>query len=274
MSSDDSHVARNVFIILGSIGLIFFFLVAVRRVKSVPGLLAFGTRIAYVVFMSMFGSYINNHTGPDPWKKEPINGKDLPNFNFHPFLMAMAFTVFGSEALMAYRGYLPLVGRSHAKAKGVHSVFNLLFVVFATAGVAIVFQIHNAGKQHNLASTHGWFGLTAYILLLFQLVFGVFAFLISSNQVLKKALLPFHKLFGVATYLTGILAMEIGLQLFVPDTCGNYCPQEYRLNGLSLVLWIIAFLCCAQFAFPNEKKEDEYEGDINSGEYDSLTSSK
>jgi len=136
-------------------------------------------------------------------------------FNWHPFLMILAFPVFMTEAIFTYAA-TPLRELPRFGKKVIHGILQFMVMVTVVLGLVAVFRSHTEKEPHaidNLYSPHSYLGITTLVCFGFQFAGGVVAFvcpILKSD--FKKIYGHYHRFFGMATYLTGLATILVGLQ--------------------------------------------------------------
>ena len=135
---------------------------------------------------------------------------------------------FVNAALITYRTWEKGYGLAHSIAKDFHASAN--WAATSLLVVAMIFareHKHWAGHDYTY-SPHSWMGIMTCVLTGTQMVGGM-VFYLAGNGELKRELLPYHKLYGLATYATGINACL----MVRPRPCSNvlivsHCRRHLR----------------------------------------------
>lgn len=165
-----------------------------------PAGTAWLARAAYLGAFSLVVAWVAGHLGgvalrPENTSEEGANDTSKL-FNWHPILMTLAFVVFMSEAVMAYRA--PLSEHiSRPKRKLTHVCLHTLAALAAVLGVTAVWKSHSLklpSAMANLYSPHSYMGLTALALGMAQYVLGMSAYLYPKWSLADRmALAPLHR---------------------------------------------------------------------------------
>eukprot|EP00744_Colponema_vietnamica_P000128 GILI01000242.1.p1 GENE.GILI01000242.1~~GILI01000242.1.p1 ORF type:complete len:267 (+),score=75.69 GILI01000242.1:123-923(+) len=129
-------------------------------------------------------------------------------FNWHPFLMTLAYGVCMAESLVAFR-VLPV---ARPTQKLFHLVLHFLAIIFATAALVIVLDFHDKVKAANFYSVHSYVGISAFVLTWFQFLLGFVGFFwpkFSDNG--RKNLSPWHVFLGKVTFVFGLAGLCTGM---------------------------------------------------------------
>eukprot|EP00879_Flechtneria_rotunda_P003581 GHRR01003815.1.p1 GENE.GHRR01003815.1~~GHRR01003815.1.p1 ORF type:complete len:293 (+),score=68.89 GHRR01003815.1:1580-2458(+) len=135
-------------------------------------------------------------------------------FNWHPVLMILAFAVFMTEAVLAYKAPLQQ-SFSRPLRKQVHWIMHSLALLCASLGVLVAWKSHTLKDPPiaNLYSPHSYIGGIAMLLLLGQYSIGFTSYLWPKISLESRvALGPQHRFQGLAVYITGMAAAAVGLQ--------------------------------------------------------------
>jgi cytochrome b-561 len=184
-------------------------------------------------------------------------------FNYHPLFMTLGMVFLYGDGLLIYRIFRNS-GRLFVKL--LHGFLLLASLIFASVGLAAVFQSYDTTGGTNLGSLHSWFGLTAVILFGLQWVCGFFAFLFPKvNHNLGHKYMPMHKYWGrtiftlvIVTALMGIAQYGVIKKLYSTSTL---LAQRNILSVAGIMLLVFAFCVLyligeRDFERPEENREE------------------
>jgi cytochrome b-561 len=157
-------------------------------------------------------------------------------FNWHPFLMVIAFD-FITVATLSFRTNLGNVSvpnsdstaqvhldhqsqvELHNQQKLIHGMAWLIAALCAIFALLAVFQSHNdpvSGYSANLYSLHSWMGMMVILFYVIQFGIGFFAFWkpipYFTTTIRKQRILQIHKTVGPIIYYTITLTILLGIQ--------------------------------------------------------------
>jgi len=193
----------------------------------------------------------------------PFNGLGSRNstkvtmtyFNWHPFLMTLAFLVFMTPAILSFE----IFPFSRHTNKSIHGFLNLLSVLAAFAGFAIVLDCHNnlstTGSFHTV---HGCIGLVVLILLAIQYFAGFVVYGIQlAAPAWRGSLKPVHKRFGFTIILLGIANITLGI--FEQELKQNLKGSVHQLsNAIGVICAITITAIIFTIAKFVDKRDDDY----------------
>jgi len=152
--------------------------------------------------------------GPKKHAEEVTNDTG-PVFNWHPLLMSLAFPVFMSEAMLAYRRPLAK-DLDRGQRKMLHAALHSAAIFCIIFGIVAAFQSHSLKKPvpiPQLYSPHSYLGMLTFIMSLLQYLAGLGGFLLPKMSAPQRAALsPLHMYLGRATYVLGLATMTVGIQ--------------------------------------------------------------
>nr|AAQ89650.1 At1g14730 [Arabidopsis thaliana] len=129
---------------------------------------------------------------------------------------------------------------SHQVQKMVHGGLHLIGLVLGIVGICAAFRFHDKVNLKDMVSLHSWIGLTTFILLGVQWLFGAFTFLApQSSSGTRTRMMPWHVLGGRALLYMGIVAALTGLMQRA-TMLGQSTNAESRLInflGLAILLF-------------------------------------
>eukprot|EP00873_Tetraselmis_striata_P021299 jgi/Tetstr1/441563/TSEL_029792.t1 len=185
-----------------------------------PGWVRWAARASALTLVAVMAGWVFQHLGGlalAPRETAPGVNDTGVIFNWHPLLMAVAFPLLMSEAVVAYRA--PLVGgdsQARPRKKMLHGVLH------ATAASCIVLSAVAAFKSHSLKlpqpipdlySAHSWMGLATLALLGTQMLLAGWAYVFPGwTSASKRSYGPGHIFGGLAVYILGLATMATGLQ--------------------------------------------------------------
>ena len=127
---------------------------------------------------------------------------------WHAILMMFAMGFCLIQAIVSYK-VLPF---PHLVNKCFHVFWHTAVIVLAVAGIGSIFQFHREIKYSHLSSLHSWLGLFTIILFGQNYTLGFVSYFFPGLALhIKKAYMPFHKLFGLMTLLAATVTMETGI---------------------------------------------------------------
>jgi len=130
-------------------------------------------------------------------------------FNWHPFLMSLAFLVFMTPAVLSFEVF---TFARHTN-KSIHGLANTLAFCAAIAGFAIILDCHNdyptsTGSFHTV---HGCIGLTTLTLLTINYIAGFVLYGLQWGGSYRATLKPLHKRLGMSCIVLGLANISIGV---------------------------------------------------------------
>lgn len=142
------------------------------------------------------------------------NGDTKRVFNWHPFMMIIAF-LFMTLASLTFRvKCFSSCDRNYIKL--LHGIQWTVAAVCGTTGLIAVLKSHNVSTPPiaNLYSLHSWIGLSVIVLYLYQFFSGTafFGFGLLSSSKRRAKMLSFHKFLGPFIYLTTGTTILLGIQ--------------------------------------------------------------
>jgi len=163
----------------------------------------FGANIISIISFSLFANAIAEGL--------PTAHQNYGDFGFHPFMMTLAFGLFGVLAALSFRTCEHLLRLSHRIAKIVHGVLNIAALVCAILGVASMWKTHST--QTHIQSIHSWIGIVVIAIFSAQAMGGVLIFAVGPLW-LRQRSISSHRLAGmmlmgltVGSLVTGTLSM-------------------------------------------------------------------
>jgi len=177
-------------------------------------------------------------------------------FNWHPFLMSLAFLVFMIPAILSFEVF-PFARHTN---KSIHGLLNLIALLAAMAGFAIILDCHNnlstTGSFHTV---HGCIGLVVLILLVINYFAGFILYGIQiAPPVWKASLKPVHKRLGFTVMLLGIANITLGV--FEQELKQSLKGSIHQLSNAIGVICAFTFLgvifTIAKFS---DKRDDDYQ---------------
>ena len=128
--------------------------------------------------------------------------------------------------------------------KIVHTIIQLLAMVFAIVGLIAVFDFHNAFKIPNMYSLHSWLGISTAVLYCCQWLSGLLAYLLPTlSDENRVKYLSVHQYFGIGTIVLAIASSLLGMTeklLFsIMKTYKNLPSEGILANilGITLILF-------------------------------------
>lgn len=173
-------------------------------------------RAAALATLAVVGAWVHKLGGVSASKDVAADGSISTDrlFNWHPVLMILAFGIFMSEAVLAYK--VPLsASLSRPQRKKVHWISHSLAAVCAVLGLTAAWRSHTLKDPPipNLYSPHSFLGLAVLLLGLAQFVVGFGSYLWPTTSLeQRQALGPYHRFWGLAVYAAGMAAAATGLQ--------------------------------------------------------------
>jgi len=139
-------------------------------------------------------------------------------FNWHPFLMTLAFATLFSQAALHFR----LLPYSHEVNKVFHMATNTLAVIVSSTGLAVIVKYKNRYDPiYGFYSLHSWLGIGAFSAFCAQYTLGFLSFFFPKfSESTRRAFLPYHKYFGLCLYIMTLLALGTGIM----DRMGGTSP--------------------------------------------------
>jgi len=184
------------------------------------------------------------------------SGVTITYFNWHPFLMASAFLVFMIPAILSFEIF-PFARHTN---KSIHGFLNLLSLLAAIAGFAIVLDCHNnlstTGSFHTV---HGCIGLVVVILLALQYFGGFILYGIQlAAPAYRGSLKPLHKRLGFAIVLLGVANITLGIfeQELKKNLKGSIHQLSNAIGVICAVTFVAIIFSIAKFV---DKRDDDYQ---------------
>jgi len=163
----------------------------------------FGSLLTFVLLVIWLNLDGVGGLGPRPSTKTTAE-----YFNWHPLLMSLAFLVFMTPAVLSFE-ILPFARHIN---KSIHGFANLLALLTAFAGFAIILDCHNnlstTGSFHTV---HGCIGLTVLIIFACNYFLGFILYGLQLGDSLRGTLKPLHKRLGLCVITLGFTNMSIGI---------------------------------------------------------------
>lgn len=182
----------------------------------------------------------------DDFNDEYTHQHNVVSVNWHSVVAWASFIICMSEALVTYRTWEKAYGLAHSIAKDFHASMNwAATALLVTAMILAREHKHWAGHDYTY-SPHSWMGIFTCVLTGTQMVGGM-AFYLAGNGELKRELLPYHKLYGIATYVTGINACLMGIiqHLSLLDCQNQYCKEHIWSDILAIEAELIVIVVFA-----------------------------
>jgi len=136
------------------------------------------------------------------------------SFNWHPFMMTIAFGFFSTIALPTY-ALMPCERKRPMKIT--HAIFQFLALCCGIFGVWVAFQLKEHTNKEEMTTVHSWIGFGAIVFYAIQVSLGLFFFLFlrvccrDESRFIRKSILHMHRFLGFCFYVNVILAMITGI---------------------------------------------------------------
>lgn len=164
-------------------------------------------------------------------------------FNWHPFLIALAFLCFCQSAL-AYR----LVPGVHQTQQRVHATINTIGLALLFAAVIMVHTYKNENGDAHMLSLHSWIGVTTLTIITAQWLLGLLTFALDCCNADGRAwFMPLHKWLGVCGFvslLANVLLGVLNRQSMLPGwatmtrSLANWIGVMTLLTGVTILYWL------------------------------------
>lgn len=186
-----------------------------------PGWVRWAARASAVTLIGVMAGWVFQHLGgvalsPKQTAAPGVNDTGVI-FNWHPLLMAIAFPLLMSEAVVAYKA--PIIGsdaQPRPRKKLLHGLLH------TAAALCIILSVIAAFKSHSLKlpqpipdlySAHSWMGIATLVLLGQQFLFAAWAYVYPGwSSSVKRGYGPGHIFGGLMAYVLGLATMATGLQ--------------------------------------------------------------
>mmetsp|Transcript_33908 Transcript_33908/g.46971 ORF Transcript_33908/g.46971 Transcript_33908/m.46971 type:complete len:246 (-) Transcript_33908:218-955(-) len=216
----------------------------VRRVIS-----SIALRGLYVAWVAILLSWIALDEVKWFHSEQNKQGDSVFSFNWHPVCMSFSVLICMSEAILAYRVYEKIYNVEHKIAKISHASLQGTALILMGLGLFFVFENHAFKSIDHLYSAHSWLGVGVAGFMALQALQGSLVYLATDVTAVRAAMMPLHKFVGLATYLTAVLVICMGLQeksgfLKGAGACKTdpYCAPLIYANVLTLLAVCIAGL--------------------------------
>jgi len=193
------------------------------------------------------GDFNDQHNGFNDFKEAPepqySHQHNVVSIQWHSVTAFSAFVLCMSEAMVTYRTWEKAYGLAHFIAKDLHA--SLLWMATSLLVAAIIFgreHAHWAGHDHDY-SPHSWQGILTASMVAIQIIGGMVFYTFASGET-KRELLPYHKLFGLLTYASGINCCIMGIlqNLYLIDCTSQYCKEHIWSDLLAIEIEVIAII--------------------------------
>jgi len=174
-------------------------------------------------------------------------------FNWHPFLMSLAFLVLMVPAVLSFEVF-PFARHTN---KSIHGFFNMLAFFTAIAAFAIILDCHNdlstTGSFHTV---HGCNGLLVLILLSINYFAGFILYGLQCGDSLRATLKPLHKRLGLCVIILALANIALGVfEQELKKSLKGSIHQLSNAIGVMCALTVVSIVfTVAKFA---DKKDDE-----------------
>eukprot|EP01128_Nolandella_sp_AFSM9_P001998 TRINITY_DN12399_c0_g1_i1.p1 TRINITY_DN12399_c0_g1~~TRINITY_DN12399_c0_g1_i1.p1 ORF type:complete len:260 (-),score=30.92 TRINITY_DN12399_c0_g1_i1:138-917(-) len=225
---------------------------------SVPALIVYWAS-AKDILLNHAGFSLSFLTEDEMWR----------TLNWHPLLMSLAFSVFGTSAITSYK----LISYSTFAKKIIHGFLHFLALSCASLGFYIVLRFKNESKNDQFYSLHSYFGIFVLVCYTANFLIGFVSFILlqhccensSRNQSFRAWIVTLHRFFGVSFYaasivtaITGFLDRQSLLKLMAPEI-SVYSSAYVLTNMLGLMnVFIIASVLFALYYLKRPLAEDDY----------------
>jgi len=119
-------------------------------------------------------------------------------WNWHPFLMMLAFGSLLPQAVNIYR-MVPFISRKAQRT--LHFAIQSAIVVFSTTSIVVIFRFKKHAGMENLYTTHALWGFSLYVLFLIQYGVGFAVYWWPRrDELYQRALRPYHAIFGLSVF--------------------------------------------------------------------------
>eukprot|EP00483_Globobulimina_turgida_P001963 UN01965 len=130
-------------------------------------------------------------------------------FNWHPFLMSIAFLFFMTPATSAFEVLSPF---SRNRNKTIHGILQSLAIICIVIGYIIIYDCHIILSDHGLAtSMHSIAGYITISLCGCTFLMGLYLYVMKFGGSLRGELKPFHKRLGLMSLFMGYTTMLMGM---------------------------------------------------------------
>jgi len=181
-------------------------------------------------------SWFHNHNGTSGF-----SWGHAKQFNYHPVLMVAAFVVCNPFALLFYRNFETVL--SKPIRKGVHFLVQTTAVILSSVGLHAILENHKDSNKSNFNNMHGWVGIIGLSFFYLNYLIGACSFTPVGgppNHV-RASIMPFHVIFGIFAFMMTSAAVLTGIAEYaaftsicaVKNTDYTYSDLSYtcRLSG-------------------------------------------
>ncbi|VVC30069.1 Hypothetical protein CINCED_3A013962 [Cinara cedri] len=130
--------------------------------------------------------------------------------NWHPLLMTIAFIYLFANSILHFR-YFHNDDKLLLKIQ--HAIIHCIIIIVAAFGIWAGLSSNKIAKPPvpKFYSLHSWLGIITIILFVSQFSSGFVSFLYPEiNVQYKKALMPYHKSFGILTFVLSVVTTVLG----------------------------------------------------------------
>jgi len=174
-------------------------------------------------------------------------------FNWHPFLMSIAFLLLMLPGVLAFEVF-PFLRNTN---KSIHALCNMLALLTAYAAFAIILDCHNfLGSSGSFHTVHGCVGLVVLILLTLNFLAGFILYGLQIGGTYRATLKPLHKRFGLCVMILGL--MNIALGVFEQELNKSLTGSIHQLSnaiGVMIAITIISVIFTVT-KFMDKKDDD------------------
>jgi heme A synthase len=212
-----------------------------------------------VAYVCIFIDWLTYLSWFDP---EPVGDDSAVSFNYHSLFMSLAFPILMTQSVLLYKGF---GFTDRAAIKKTHGILHTLSFVFIVLGVIFIFSNHISKSIRPLYSVHSWIAVLTILSFFFQMFFGMWIFLFHSPDLAgdqwrerSSRYAPYHRFFGLTTYLLGMTTVLAGIQekqgFISGSTAAGHC------KWLSVLVALVAVFTAFTVSIPEnaEERTDEH----------------
>ncbi|EDV26727.1 expressed hypothetical protein, partial [Trichoplax adhaerens] len=168
------------------------------------GFLAQSCVVAICVMIGLWMGVYSSHPGLD-WTDT------FHRLHLHPFLMVVAVVFSATEAILIFRMLRTI---SKPTVKAIHVFLHTATLALVGTALAAVIKSKNDLKFTHFYSAHSWFALIVLFLYASEYVAGIIVFVLPTrciSDTMRQNILPFHKFFGLCTYVFALITIGMGV---------------------------------------------------------------
>lgn len=123
-------------------------------------------------------------------------------FNYHPTLMIISLVYLSGNSMLVYR-FMRFKPKKYLKL--LHASIHFLNILFISAGIWAVFDVHQRKNIPHFYSLHSWLGMTVSLAYTMQAIVSFCIFMFpGAKDSIRKYFMPFHVFGGVYSLVLSI----------------------------------------------------------------------